>query len=114
RKLGIVDGEVLTTDTHSVCGIVRTARGYYPIGEVMDQSNVINYIRQAASNALDNLEPAEASWQTETIPDCNVIGEKRIKELSLVADETANQAKRLALSLFPMAGLLLFLFFMFL
>jgi putative membrane protein len=111
RKLGIVDGEVLTTDTHAVCGIVRTARGYYPIGEVMDQSKLINYIRQAASNALDNLETAEASWQTETIPNVNVIGEKRIKELSLVADETAKQAKRLALSLFPMASLLLLLLF---
>ena len=112
RKLGIVDGEVLTTDTHSVCGIVRTARGYYPIGEAMDQSKLINYIRQAASNALNNLEPVEASWQTETIPNVNVIGEKRIKELSLVAYETAKQAKRLALSLFPMASLLLLLFFM--
>ena len=111
-KLGIADGEVLTTDTHAVCGIVRTARGYYPIGEAMDQSKLINYIRQAVSNALDNLEPAKASWQIETIPNVNVIGEKWIRELSLVADETAKQAKRVALSLFPMASLLLLLFLM--
>ena len=114
REIGIVDGEVLTTDTHAVCGVVLTARGYHPIGEVMDQPKLINYIRQAAVNALDNLEPAEASWRTETIPNVNVIGEKRIEELSLVADKTAKQAKRLAVSLFSGASVLLILLFMFL
>ncbi len=114
REIGIVDGEILTTDTHAVCGIVRTARGYHPIGEVMDQSKLINYIRQAAINALGNLEPAEASWRTEQIPNVNVIGEKRIEDLSLVADRTAKQAKRLAVSLFSPASVLLILLFMFL
>jgi len=113
-EIGIVDGEILTTDTHAVCGIVRTARGYHPIGEDMDQSKLINYIKQAAANALDNLEPAEASWRTEIIPNVNVIGEKRIEDLSLVADRTAKQAKRLAVSLFSAASVLLILLFTFL
>ena len=113
-EIGIVDGEVLTTDTHAVCGVVRTARGYHPIGEVIDQSKLINYIRQAVVNALDNLEPAEASWRTEIIPNVNVIGEKRIEELSLVADRVARQAKKLAASLFSVASLFLILLFMFL
>jgi len=113
-EIGFVDGEVLTTDTHVVCGVVLTARGYHPIGEVIDQSKLISYIRQTAVNALDNLEPAEVSWRTETIPNINVIGEKQIEELCLIADETAKQAKRLAVSLFPVASLLLFLLFMFL
>ena len=114
REIGFVDGEVLTTDTHTVCGVVRTARGYHPIGEVIDQSKLISYIRQAAVNALDNLGPAEASWRTEIIPNVNVIGEKRIEELCLVADRTAKQAKRLAVSLFSAASVLLILLFMFL
>ena len=112
--IGIVDGEVLTTDTHAVCGVVRTARGYHPLGEVMDQSKLINYIRQATINALDNLGPAEASWRTEIIPNVNVIGEKQIEELCLVADRTAKQAKRLAMSLFSAASALLILLFIFL
>jgi putative membrane protein len=112
--IGIVDGEVLTTDTHAVCGVVRTARGYHPLGEVMDQSKLINYIRHATINALENLEPAEASWRTEIIPNVNVIGEKRIEELCLLADRTAKQAKRLAMSLFSAASVLLILLFMFL
>lgn len=114
KEIGIVDGEILTTDTHAVCGIVRTTRGYHPIGEVIDQSKLINYIRQAAVNALNNLEPAEASWRTEIIPNVKVIGEKQIETLCLVADKTAKQAKRLALSIFPVASVLLILLFMFL
>ncbi len=114
EELGIVDGEVLTTDTHAVCGVVRTARGYHPIGEVMDRPKLIGYIRQAATSALGNLEPAEASWRREVIPNVNVIGEKRIEDLCLVADRTAKQAKRLALSLFSGACVFLVLFFMFL
>lgn len=113
-EIGFVDGEVLTTDTHVVCGVVLTARGYHPVGEVIDQSKLISYIRQAAVNALDNLEPAELSWHIEIIPNVNVIGEKQIEELCLVADEATKQAKRLAVSLFPVASLLLILLFMFL
>lgn len=113
-EIGFVDGEVHTTDTHAVCGVVRTARGYHPVGEVMDQSKLISYIKQAAVKALGNLEPAEASWRTVIIPNVNVIGEKRIEELCLVADRTAKQAKRLAMSLFSAASALLILLFMFL
>ena len=107
REIGIVDGEVLTTDTHMVSGVVLTPRGYHPIGEVMDQAKLINYIRQAAMRALDDLEPAEASWRTVTIPDVKVIGEKQIEALGLLAEKTAKQAKKLAISLFPATGALL-------
>ncbi len=113
REIGFLEGEVLTTDTHAVCGVVQTFRGYHPLGEVMDQSKLIKYIREATIDALDNLEPAEASWRTEIVPNVNVIGEKRIEELCLVADRTAKQARRLAVSLFSAAGALLVLFFMF-
>jgi putative membrane protein len=113
-EIGFVDGEVLTTDTHTVCGIVRTARGYHPLGEGIDQSKLISYIRQAAVNALDNLEPATASWRTEIIPEVNVIGEKRIEELCLVADRTAKQARKLAMYLFSAASVLLILLLVFL
>ncbi len=110
--IGIVDGEVLTTDTHAVCGIVRTARGYHPIGEVIDHSKLIGYVREAAIKALGNLEPSGVSWQTEIIPGVNVIGEKRIGELSVLADKTTKQAKRLAMYLFSAASAVLIFLFM--
>jgi len=107
REIGIVDGEVLTTDTHMVTGVVQTPRGYHPIGEVMDQAKLINYIRQAVIRALDDLEPAEASWRIVTIPDVKVVGEKQIEALGLLAEKTAKQAKKLAISLFSSTGVLL-------
>lgn len=114
KELGIVDGEVLTTDTHSVCGMVRTRRGYMLVGEAVDQSKLISYIREAATRALDNLEPVEVSWRTETIPDVKVIGEQQISELTIVADKTTKRARRLAISLFPIAALFLILLLLFL
>jgi len=107
RDVGIADGEVLTTDTHSVNGVVLTERGYHPIGEAMDKTKLIGYIRQAAMNALDDLEPAEVSWRTETISGVRVIGEKQIGALCLLAEKTAREAKRVAVSLFSATGVLL-------
>jgi len=107
QEIGIVDGEVLTTDTHSVNGVVLTARGYHPIGEAMDNAKLISYVQQAARDALSNLEPAEVSWRTETVPSIKVIGEKQIEALCLLAEKTAKQAKKLAVSLFSATGVLL-------
>jgi len=107
REVGIADGEVLTTDTHSVNGIVLTERGYHPVGEAMGKAKLIGYIRQAAMNALDDLEPAEVSWRTETISGVKIIGEKQIGALCLLAEKTAREAKRLAFSLFSATGVLL-------
>jgi len=107
QEIGVVDGEILTTDTHVVNGIVPTARGYYPIGEAMDQAKLIDYIKQATACAIKDLEPAEVSWRTETVLDVKVIGEKQIETLCLLAEKTANEAKRLAISLFPISGILL-------
>jgi len=107
REIGVTDGEVLTTDTHVVNGITVSKRGYHPLGEAMDQEGFINSVRQATATALRNMEPVEASWFTTSAPNIKVIGEKQVRTLCLIADETTKQAKKLALSLLPMAGILL-------
>jgi putative membrane protein len=114
KELGIDDGEVLTTDTHSVCGMIRSARGYNLVGEVIDHLKLISYIKEATSQALDNMEPAEASWRTETIRDVKVIGEQQITEMTVLADKTTVRARRLAVSLFPAAAISLILLLLFL
>jgi putative membrane protein len=114
KEIGIDSGEVLTTDTHSVCGIIRSARGYNLVGEAIDHSKLIGYIKEAITLAIDNLEPVEVSWRNEIIPDVKVIGEKQIAEITVLADKTTECVKRVALILFPtvtvlLTGLLLFL-----
>lgn len=106
-EIGIVDGEVLTTDTHIVTGIVPTARGYYPVGEAMDHAKLISYIKEAAVKAIDDLRPAEVSRRTGTVSNVKIIGEKPIQTLCFLIDESMKQAKRLVVSLFSAAAILL-------
>ena len=107
QEVGIAEGEVLTTDTHSVNGIVLTERGYHPVGEAIDNAKLITYVQQATKNALADLESAEVSWRTETISGVKVIGEKQIGALCRLAEKTAREAKRLAVSLFSATGVLI-------
>ena len=107
REIGIADGEVLTTDTHAVNGIVLTERGYHPLGEATDQTKLIDYIKQAAKTALNNLEPAEASWRTVMVPKVKVIGEEQVGAMCVIAEETAQLSKKLAFYIFSMAGVVL-------
>jgi putative membrane protein len=112
KELGIDDGEVLTTDTHSVCGMIRSARGYNLVGEAVDHMKLISYIKEATNRALGGMEPVEASWRTEVIPDVKVIGEQQITELTVLADKTTERAKSLAVSLLPAASIVLILLFL--
>jgi len=107
REIGITEGEVLTTDTHAVNGIALTERGYHPIGEAIDQAKLIEYVREAAVTALGNLEPAEASWRIMTVPNVKIIGEKQVGTLCFITEEATKLSKRLAVSLFSFAGVLL-------
>ncbi|PVX27183.1 MAG: hypothetical protein CW716_03645 [Candidatus Bathyarchaeum sp.] len=105
-ELGVEDAEILTTDTHSVCGMIRSARGYNLVGEAIDQQKLISYIKEATVLALEDLEPATASWCTEVIPSVKVIGEKQITELTVLADKTTETVKRVAVILFPAAAVI--------
>jgi len=103
-EVGVNDGEVFTTDTHAVNAVVLNARGYHPIGEAMDKETLIKHIKQTTKNALADLEPTEASWRTENVSRVKVIGEKQVEAMCLLADKAIQRAKRLAISIFPLVG----------
>ena len=107
NEIGINEGEVFTTDTHAVNAVVMDARGYHPVGEAMNQDLLIEYIKKATKSALENLEPAEAAWATDTVPNVKVIGEQQIAAMSTLLDKGMKRARNLALSIFPLAGLIL-------
>ena len=104
KEIGVDGGEILTTDTHAVTGLILTTRGYHPIGEVMDHTQLIEYIKGATMKALENLEPTKVSWQTISVSNVKVIGKKQIETLSLIAEETYQRAKKLAALLFSTSG----------
>jgi len=107
EKIGVNDGEILTTDTHAVTGLILTTRGYHPVGEVMDHAKLIEYVKEATMRALENAEPTKVSWRTISIPGVKVIGKKQIETLSVIAEETYRQAKKSAVLLFSTLGIFL-------
>jgi len=109
KRLGIEDGEVMTTDTHAVNAVVISDLGYHPVGEAINHEKLISYIKKCARKALDNLEPAEASWRNETIPRVKVVGERQIDNLCLIVDEASKRMKRSLIILLPFFILLLIL-----
>jgi len=106
-EVGVAEGEVFTTDSHEVNAVVLNARGYHPVGEAMDQESLIKYVKQATTDALANLERAEVAWRTETVSGVKVIGEKQIEAMCMLLDKSMKTAKKLAVSVFPVAGVIL-------
>jgi putative membrane protein len=106
-EAGIDDGEVFTTDTHAVNAVVLDARGYHPVGEAMDHETLIKHIKHAATQALAHLEPADVSWRMDKVSKVKVIGEKQIEAMCTLVDKAVQTAKRSAVSIFPLAAIIL-------
>jgi putative membrane protein len=113
KSIGISEGEVFTTDTHSVNALILSKRGYHPIGEAIDHKKLIDYIKEATLAAVSDLERAKAAARSVTVPNVKVIGAKKLETLCLLTDRTLQKAKKTVVPLFAVAGLLLMLFLMF-
>jgi len=106
-SIGIRDCEVVTTDTHVVNGIVLTRRGWHPIGEALDNKLLVKYVVEVAERALLNCEECTVSCDILEIPNVKVIGEEQIRSLTISINDIAKKAKKYALIIFPILGLLL-------
>jgi len=111
-SIGVDEGEVFTTDTHSVNALTVSERGYHPIGEAIDHEKLIGYIKEATLAAITNLEPVKAACRNVTVPRVKVIGERKLEKLSLLADRVLQKAKKIVVPIFVVAGFLLMLFLM--
>ncbi len=109
-SIGIDSGEIFTTDTHSVSALVVGARGYHPVGEVMNHDVLIDYVKKAANAALDTLEPAKADCRDIMVSGVKVIGKEKLERLSALTDKGLRRAKSVIVPLLFMSGLLLMLF----
>jgi putative membrane protein len=112
--LGINEGEVFTTDTHSVNAVVLNKRGYHPIGEVIDHENLIGHIKEVAITALSDLEQVKVACRRITVSDVTVIGEKLLEKLCVLIGRTIQRAKKIVVPIFATSGLLLMLFLLYL
>ncbi|MGB9778588.1 MAG: DUF2070 family protein, partial [Candidatus Bathyarchaeales archaeon] len=108
HSIGIDDGEVFTTDTHSVNAVVLNKRGYHPVGEVISHEKLINYIKEAAINALSGIEQVKAACRIISVSDVTVIGENLLEKLCVLIGRTIQRAKRVV-PIFAASGLVLML-----
>jgi putative membrane protein len=113
HSLGINEGEVFTTDTHSVNAVVLNKRGYHPIGEVIDHENLIGHIKEAAITALSDLEQVKVACHRITVSDVTVIGGNLLEKLCVLIGKTIQRAKKIVIPIFATSGLLLMLFLLY-
>jgi putative membrane protein len=111
--MGISDGEVFTTDTHSVNALILGNRGYHPIGEVISHEVLIEYIKRIVSTAVSGLEPVKAACSNITVPNVKVIGERQLEMLCILIDKTLQKAKKAIIPILGFSGLLLMSILMF-
>lgn len=109
-SIGIDEGEVFTTDTHSVSALVLTKAGYHPVGEAMDNEKLIGYVKEATLAAMSNLERVKVTCTSITVPNVKVLGAKQLEALCLLIDRTLQRAKKTVIPIFATSGLLLMLF----
>ncbi len=112
RELGLDDGEVMTTDTHLVTGLVRSPLGYYPVGEHIDKELLIRKIIETFERAKKNMAEASAGFSQFDL-DLRVLGSTTFQSItsfvSTVARQISRSFFRLELSTTALALLLLIL-----
>lgn len=107
KSIGIDEGEVFTTDTHLVTALTLSERGYHPIGEVMDQDKLIEYIVDTVKKALENLEYAKVGFENKIIPKVKVIGRESMEKLCIIVDDAVKIAKKTSYPIFGITILFL-------
>ncbi|MGQ9506483.1 MAG: DUF2070 family protein [Candidatus Bathycorpusculaceae bacterium] len=112
-SLGINEGEVFTTDTHSVNAVVLNKRGYHPVGEVIDHETLIGHVKEAVIVALSDLEKVKVACRRITVSDVTVIGENLLEKLCVLIDKTILKAKKIVVPIFATSGLFLMLFLLY-
>jgi len=91
------DSEVLTTDTHVVNAISTIERGYNPVGEMGSRELLLSYVRRCALEALSRLEESQFAYCRINVPGVLVIGEEKLRSLSLLVDSSIALLKRLTI-----------------
>ncbi len=92
--LGIVDGEVMTSDTHLVTGLVRSPLGYYPVGAHIDKDRLVARIRDTVKRAIDDLEDSSLGFSNSSIR-LRVLGKETFQNLTSYIRQVGTRVRSL-------------------
>lgn len=97
KGVGFDDGEVMTSDTHMVNGIVPARLGYHLVGEVVPRARLLDEVTDACREALTKMETCEVGVVSGQIP-VTTLGSKSLRRVMGVVYRIS---KLTALTLFP-------------
>ena len=81
RNAGADDGEVMTTDTHLVTGIVRSPLGYYPVGEHLPSNLFIDTITKTVQKAIASMVDARNGFSAFSLQ-LQVLGSETFQSIT--------------------------------
>jgi putative membrane protein len=94
KETGVGDGEVMTTDTHLVTGLVRSPLGYYPVGAVLPTDSFVKQITDSVRNAVTNLRDSSAGFSKFTVQ-LQVLGSETFQSITSFIGRVAREIGRL-------------------
>ena len=105
------DAEVLTTDTHIVNAVSTIERGYRAIGESVDHQRLLSYFRECVVRANQRVATSSAGYRVGVIHRIRVIGETKLRSISLLVDSALKLSKRLVMLLYVPAVIIAILLY---
>ena len=81
ETIGVSDGEVMTTDTHLVTGLVRSSLGYYPVGAHMDVGLLTRKVRETVQRAITTMDDSTAGFSKFSI-EVRVLGSETFQTIT--------------------------------
>src|SRR2546427_6045487 len=112
EAIGVSDGEIMTTDTHLVTGLVRSALGYYPVGAHLDIGLLTQKAREHDQQAMATMEESTAGFSRFAI-EVRVLGSETFQTITSFVGRIARRVARqfYTLEALALAATLIILFF---
>ncbi len=106
----IDEGEVMTTDTHLVAGVVRSRFGYHPVGENINKKLLLERITESVRTARDRMKNGSAGFSSFYL-DLRVLGSSSFQKITSFVGRVAGRIGRsfLLLEIVVLASSLLIL-----
>lgn len=95
---GIDDGEIMTTDTHLVAGVVRSPLGYHPVGEGINRALLVTIVKETAKAGVANMSEGSMGFDTFEL-DLKVLGSESFQSITSFVGRVARRIGRSFLKL---------------
>jgi len=93
ETIGVADGEIMTTDTHLVTGLVRSTLGYYPVGAHLDVGLLTRKVRETVQRAISSMEESAAGFSKFSI-EVRVLGSETFQTITSFVGRIARRIGR--------------------